>query len=132
MYDRNLRVGQEYEADFVNAITWAKVLLIENFHLPKKAKEIVIEKLEQEIQKGNTPTRGQVKRIAQPLAPIKNRKKEENEIEILKTKYRQAKKVIEELRKENRDLKEKLLSTEVKLEDSKRYIEELQRGDRAM
>ena len=132
MYYRNLRVGQEYESDFVNAIGWPKVLLIETFHLPQKAKEIVIEKLEQEIQKGNTPTRVQVKRIAQPLAPTKNKKIEENEIEILKTKYRQAKKIIGELRNENRDLKEKLLSKEVKLEDSKRYIEELQRGDRAV
>ena len=52
IYNRNLCVAQEYEADFINAISWPKVLLIESFHLPKKAKEIVVEKLELEIQKG--------------------------------------------------------------------------------
>ena len=64
------------------------------------------------------------------MAPPKNRNTEENQIEKLKVEKRQLKRTIEELRKENRNLKEKLLSTEVKLEEANRYIGELQRGDR--
>ena len=128
-----IKVAKRYSRMLVEKIGFQTLALIERLPLSENTKETLITKLEHDIETKNVKfSREQVITLAKPLTQRKEIQREASIMEILRTKLREAKKKIMELLNENRDLKEKLMKAEVKIDDQSRYIQELQRGERSV
>jgi len=128
-----LLVAKRYSRMIVDKIGFQKLAFVERLSLPENSRETVVNKIEHDIETGKQPpSKKQILSLANPLVVRKQNQSEPRLIEVLRTKLKVANAKVREQDGKIRELNEKLLRAEMKIEDQARYIGELQRGTRAV
>lgn len=133
-YHSWLRAAYKFSKEIIEKVGFPVLSSIIQKQLPEKSQQIIIETVEREIEERGTPppTQKVKELIAKLRTPVDFREQKEGKIRQFRIMISALKKRVKELETENRDLREENESLKVRLEEERRYREDIQKGKRPM
>ncbi len=133
-YYRFLKVPRRFNAEIIQQIGFEPLAYLLTRNIPPKTMPVLIEKIVHDCEiKGEPPTLQEIRTTAKEFTPVDEKSiRKVSEVEHWKLQYEKERKVRIAIEREAKQLKEKILKLEMTIEDQKRYVKELQTGQRSV